>query len=113
VAEATCAILRPPDPAAGRASLVVPPKTVLRLLQGVSVNSAAGKTTQELSTIKHGQVGVTTVGQVRQAGGTVTPSPTPNNPDHCTMCGLTPQDASKLFTPTIPNLNKTKPPQEP
>jgi hypothetical protein len=83
-------------------------------LQGVSVNSAQGKTVQELSkTIPNGQVGVTTVGQVRQAGGTVKPTPTTKNPDHCTMCGLSPQDASRLFTPTVPNPNKTKPPQDP
>jgi RHS repeat-associated protein len=76
-------------------------------LQGVSVNSAPGKTVQELSkTIPNGQVGVTTVGQVRQAGGTVSPSRTDDNPDHCTMCGLTPQDASTLFTPTVRNPNK-------
>jgi hypothetical protein len=67
-------------------------------LQGVSVNSAAGKTATELSEgIKNGQVGTTTVGDVRNAGGQVTPSPTANNPNHCTMCGITAKKASSLM----------------
>jgi hypothetical protein len=75
-------------------------------LQGVSVNSAPGKTVQELSTsLPQKQVGVTTVGKVRQAGGTVTPSPTADNPCHCTMSGITPQQAEQLFTPTQRNPN--------
>jgi len=42
-------------------------------------------------------VGVTTVGDVRAAGGTVTPTPTVSNPNHCTMCGITPQKASSAI----------------
>lgn len=73
-------------------------------VSGVSVNSAAGKSVNELSqTIPNGQVGTSTVGAVREAGGNVTPKPTGNNPDHCEMCGLTPKQAEKLFTPTQPN----------
>ena len=30
-------------------------------------------------------------------------SPTPRNPDHATMSGITPQQAEQLFTPTVPN----------
>jgi hypothetical protein len=73
-------------------------------VSGVSVNSAAGKSVEALSkTIPNGQVGVTTVGMIREAGGSVQPKPTANNPDHCHVCGLTPQQGEKLFTPTQSN----------
>jgi len=76
-------------------------------LQGVSVNSAPGASLDELtSTIPNGQVGVTTVGDIRAAGGSVTPSPTAGNPFHCTLCGITPQQGEELFTPTVPNPNR-------
>ena len=76
-------------------------------LQGISVNSAAGKTVEELTVgIQNGKVGVTTVGRVRAAGGDVIPSPTEPNPYHCTLCGITPEQAEELFTPTIPNPNR-------
>jgi hypothetical protein len=76
-------------------------------LSGVSVNSAPGASVEELSQgLPHSRVGVTTVGDIRAAGGDVTPSPTPNNPNHCTMCGITPEQAEDLFTPTIPNPNR-------
>jgi len=72
-------------------------------LQGVSVNSAAGKTARELAQgIPNRQVGVTTVGAVRAAGGQVTPSPTPGNPNHCTICGISADKASGLMK-VIPN----------
>lgn len=75
-------------------------------LQGVSVNSANGKSVDELTNgIPNGQVGVTTVGDVRDAGGNVVPSPTSGNPDHATLNGITPQQAQDIFTPTIPNPN--------
>jgi hypothetical protein len=61
--------------------------------------------------IPHNKVGVTTVGDVRAAGGNVTPSPTKANPNHCTMCGVTPQNASQLMR-VIPNPAK-KPEQQP
>ena len=73
-------------------------------LDGVSVNSASGASVDQLSQgIPNGQVGVTTVGEIRKAGGDVVPSPTRNNPNHCTLCGITPKKAEELFTPTIPN----------
>lgn len=76
-------------------------------LQGVSVNSANGASVKELSQgIKNGEVGVSTVRDVRAAGGDVKPSPTVNNPNHCTMCGITPQKAQELFTPTVKNPSK-------
>ena len=73
-------------------------------LYGVSVNSAPGKTAEQLSQgIPHGQVGVTTVGQVRAAGGDVVPTPRYPGCVHCDLNGLTPGRASDLFTPTIRN----------
>lgn len=73
-------------------------------LNGVSVNSAPGASVEQLSQgIPNGQVGTTTVGEIRAAGGDVIPSPTANNPNHCTMCNISPQKAEELFTPTIKN----------
>ena len=70
---------------------------------GVSVESAAGVSVVELTgAIPHGQVGVTTVGEVRKAGGDVIRT-SGKSPYHATLTGLTPEQASKLFTPTIPN----------
>ena len=81
-------------------------------LDDLSVNSSAGLSLAELTApdpvsgypgIPHRQVGVTTVGEVRRAGGDVRPSPTRGNPNHATLGGLTPEDASRLFLPTRPN----------
>ena len=52
-----------------------------------------------------GQVGVTTVGKVRALGGEVVPAPTQKNPNHATLGGLTPEQASSLFRPTVRNPN--------
>jgi hypothetical protein len=84
-------------------------------IQGVSVNSAAGLTLQELTApdpqsgypgIPHNQVGLTTLGAIRAVGGEVVPSPTRTNPHHATLGGLTPEQASSLFRPTVRNPNK-------
>jgi RHS repeat-associated protein len=73
-------------------------------LSGVSVNSANGAAFEQLTTtIPNKQVGVTTVGRIRAAGGNVVPRPTPRNPMHCEMCGITPTQAEGLFTPTVRN----------
>jgi hypothetical protein len=78
-------------------------------LNGVSVNSAASKDLKQLTeTIPNAQVGATTVGKIREAGGDVIPSPTSNNPYHCTLCGISPETAEGLFTPTVPNPWKGK-----
>jgi hypothetical protein len=86
-------------------------------LQGVSVNSAPGLSVTELTApnrqtgyvgIPHTQVGVTTVGAIRASGGEVTPSPTRKNPHHATLDGLTPDQASNLFRPTIQNPSRAK-----
>ena len=76
-------------------------------LDGVSVNSAPGKTLEELTEgIPHNKVGVTTVGDVRRAGGDVVASPTRNNPNHTTLSGVTADKAEELMTPTVRNPNK-------
>ncbi len=86
-------------------------------LQGVSVNSAHGSTVEELTApipqsgypgILNNQVGVTTVGEVRKCGGDVVLSPTRTNPHHATLSGLTPEQASRLFRPTILNPTRHK-----
>ena len=51
--------------------------------------------------IPHNQVGVTTVGAIRAAGGDVALAPTRTNPYHATLSGLTPEQASQLFRPTV------------
>lgn len=71
----------------------------------VSVNS--GRTVEEAAQgIKNNQIGVSTVGDVRNAGGTVTRDPTPHNPHHCLISGCTADVLSDLFTPTLKNPGK-------
>lgn len=73
-------------------------------LHGVSIWSAAGKTVEQLTVGipgRHG--GVTTVGGVRRAGGDVVACPTAGTSNHCTLCGVTPQQAERWMTPTIRN----------
>jgi RHS repeat-associated protein len=72
------------------------------IVHGVSVNSARGASLFDLSsTIPHNQIGVTTVGQIRAAGGTIAPDPIPTNPYHCLVSCITPQSLSDLLRPTI------------
>jgi hypothetical protein len=84
-------------------------------VQGVSVNAGVGQSAKDLAApnaqtgypgIPHNQIGVTTVGKVRAAGGDVTPSPTKKNLKHATLGGLTPEQASSLFRPTVKNPNR-------
>jgi hypothetical protein len=86
-------------------------------LQDVSVNAANGVSLSELTApnaatdypgIPHTQVGVTTVGKIRAAGGQVNPSPTMRNPNHATRSGLTPEQAAGLFRPTVLNPNRAR-----
>ena len=83
-------------------------------IQDVSVNGAAGVSVQALTAphrdtgypgIPHNQIGVTTVGAIRAAGGDVVPAPTRTNSYHATLRGLTPEQASQLFRPTMKNPN--------
>ena len=87
-------------------------------IRGVSVNCAPGLSVLELTApnphtgypgIPHRQIGVTTAGAVRAAGGEVVPSPTRANPHHATLSGLTPEQASHLFRPTVKNPNRSWP----
>jgi len=52
--------------------------------------------------IPHGQIGVTTVGAIRAAGGDVVRT-SGRSPYHATLVGLSPEEASRLLTPTIAN----------
>jgi hypothetical protein len=72
-------------------------------ITGVSVECAAGLTVTDLAAvIPHGQVGVTTVGAVRAAGGDVVRT-AGRSPHHATLTGLGPEVASRLLTPTVAN----------
>jgi len=71
---------------------------------GVSVN-CGNCSVQELSNgLRNKQIGVTTVGDVRGAGGDVIRT-SGGNPNHATMTGLSPAKASELLNPPIPNPN--------
>lgn len=70
---------------------------------GISVECAVGLTIEELATtIPHGQIGFTTVGEIRKAGGAVIRT-SGRSPHHATLTGLTPQQISQLLNPTLPN----------
>jgi hypothetical protein len=70
---------------------------------GISVECAVGLTIEELSaTIPHGQVGSTTVGEIRKAGGEIVRT-SGRSPYHATLTGLTPQKISNLLSPAFPN----------
>ena len=72
----------------------------------ISVNSAPNVSVKDLSEgIPHSRIGVTTVGDIRKAGGNVVSSPTRSNPNHATLSGLTPTQASSLFK-SLSNLYK-------
>ncbi|MEO0592987.1 MAG: RHS repeat-associated core domain-containing protein [Myxococcota bacterium] len=73
-------------------------------LAGVSTQSRVGASVETLAQpFRNGQVGVTTVGDIRAAGGRVVMDGTVRNPNHATVSGITAQQAEALFTPTIPN----------
>jgi hypothetical protein len=72
-------------------------------ITGISVESAVGLSVAELAAaIPHGQIGVTTVDEVRQAGGDVIRT-SGRSPYHATLTGLIPEQISNLLTPTIRN----------
>jgi hypothetical protein len=86
-------------------------------VQDVSVNAAPGLSVKELTApdartgypgVPHNQVGVTTVGKVRALGGDVVSSPRKRNPNHATLSGLTPEQASSLFRPTVKSPNRAR-----
>lgn len=70
---------------------------------GASVECGEGLTVEGLAAaIPHNQVGVTTVGAIRAAGGDVVRT-TGRSPHHATLTSLSPEEASRLLTPTVPN----------
>jgi hypothetical protein len=70
---------------------------------GISVECGEGVSVWVLSAlIPHGQIGVTTVGAVRELGGDVIQT-SGRSPYHATLTGLISQEISSLLTPTIPN----------
>jgi hypothetical protein len=70
---------------------------------GISVECAVGLTIEALAaTIPHGQLGSTTVGEVREAGGDVVRT-SGRSSHHATLTGLPPQQISDLLNPTVPN----------
>ena len=71
-------------------------------LQGGSVNSGSSVEAAAQG-IPNKQIGVSTAGQVRDAGETVVRVPTPGNPGYCLIGGLSAEAMSGLFTPTIKN----------
>ena len=72
-------------------------------ITGISVECAVGLSVAELAaTIPHGQVGVTTVGEVRSSDGDVIRT-SGRSSNHATLTGLIAEQASLLLTPTIPN----------
>lgn len=75
---------------------------------GISVECAAYISVQELAkVIPHGQVGVTTVGDVRNLGGDVVRT-SGRSSYHATLTGVTPKEVSRLLTPTQPNPARTE-----
>ena len=76
-------------------------------IRGFSVESANGLTAEELSRspmVKNNQMGVTTVGDIRAAGGQVTPT-NGASPNHATVSGLSPAKAVELLNPPVKNPN--------
>lgn len=74
---------------------------------GVSVECSDVQTIEELATtLPHGQMGVTTVKEIRAAGGDVVRT-SGRSLYHATLTGLDPAVASRLLTPTIANPAKT------
>ena len=70
---------------------------------GISVECAVGLSVEELSaTIPHGQIGITTVGKIRQAGGDVVRT-SGRRVSHATLVGLNHEQASELLNPTMSN----------
>ena len=77
-------------------------------LHGISVQSSPGATIERLSQrrwVPQNQMGVTTVRAVIAAGGSVSPRPSPGNPYHATLSGLSATMAEQLFTPPVRNPN--------
>ena len=77
-------------------------------LSNVSVYVAPGQSDAvATATIKNGKIGVSTIGKIRAAGGTVVASANGTSQYHATLSGITAATAESLFaTSLIPNPNK-------
>jgi hypothetical protein len=77
-------------------------------LSNVSVYVAPGQTDAvAAAVIKNGKIGVSTIGKIKAAGGTVVASPNATSQYHATLSGITAATAESLFaTSLIPNPNK-------
>jgi hypothetical protein len=76
-------------------------------LVGISVECAVGLSIEELSSgIPHGQIGMTTVSDVRQAGGDVVRT-SGRRSSHATLVGLTHEQVSELLNPTMSNPSRS------
>ena len=70
---------------------------------GVSVECDVGVSVETLAAaVPHRRIGMTTAGAVRAAGGDVVRT-AGRSPRHATLTGLSPEDASRLLTPTRSN----------
>jgi hypothetical protein len=77
-------------------------------ITGISVECEEDIPVQALSAlIPHGQIGVTTVGAVRAAGGDVIRT-SGRSPYHATLTGLIADEINVLLTPVMPNPSKLK-----
>jgi len=74
---------------------------------GISVHAADVPVIELANGIPHGQVGITTVADVRTAGGDVIRT-SGRNHYHATLTGLSPVEISNLLTPTQPNPARSK-----
>jgi RHS repeat-associated protein len=74
------------------------------ILSGVSTQSAEGASLNVLAQpFKNEKVGITTAGEVRAAGGTITADGSIPNPNHASIDGLTGQQLESLFSNVITN----------
>ena len=72
-------------------------------IYGASVQCADGLTVEQLAAaLPQGRIGVTTVGEVRAAGGDVIRT-SGGSPHHATLTGISSGVISWLLTPTIPH----------
>jgi hypothetical protein len=74
-------------------------------ISGVSVNAGEGSLQELTATLRYKQVGVSTVGEIRAAGGMLTPKPSTFNSFHHELSGLSAETLEQLFTPTVRNPN--------
>ena len=72
---------------------------------GVSVECGTCSVGELAKSLPHNSIGVTTVGDVRKAGGDVIRT-SGKSANHATMTGLSPQKASEILNPVIKNPNR-------